>query len=64
MQQIWQELTNAITEDKTLLRGNQDSSANNMMSTKVTGRQTGDQQTASPRRPERYTLSVPAVNRL
>ncbi|XP_045894044.1 forkhead box protein P2-like isoform X1 [Micropterus dolomieu] len=52
MQQIWQELTNGTTEDKTLLRGNQDSSANNMMSTKVTGRQTGDQQTASPRRPE------------
>ncbi|XP_028441917.1 forkhead box protein P2-like [Perca flavescens] len=50
MQQIWKELTNGITEDKTTSKGNQDSSANNIMSTKVTGRQTGDQQSSSPRR--------------
>ncbi|XP_044047722.1 forkhead box protein P2-like isoform X2 [Siniperca chuatsi] len=52
MQQIWKELTSGITEDKTTLRGNQDSSANNIMSTKVTGRQTGDQQSSSPHRAE------------
>ncbi|XP_032379731.1 forkhead box protein P2 [Etheostoma spectabile] len=50
MQQIWKELTNGITEDKATSKGNQDSSANNTMSTKVPGRQTGDQQSSSPRR--------------
>lgn len=64
MQQIWKELTNGITEDKTTLRVNQDSSTNSTMSTKVTGRQTGDQQSPSPRRTEWYDLSVGAVNRL
>ncbi|XP_078112243.1 forkhead box protein P4-like [Sander vitreus] len=49
MQQIWKELTNGITEDKTASKGNQVSSANNIMSTKVTGRPTGDQQSSSPR---------------
>ncbi|XP_034734644.1 forkhead box protein P2-like [Etheostoma cragini] len=49
MQQIWKELTNGIAEDKTTSKGNQDSPANNMMSTKVTGRQTSDQQSSSPR---------------
>ncbi|KAM9352320.1 forkhead box protein P2-like [Symphorus nematophorus] len=52
MQQIWKELTNGITEDKTTLKGNQDSPANNIMSVKVTGRQASDQQTPSPRRAE------------
>lgn len=48
MQQIWKELTNGITEDKTTSQGNQDSSSNNIMSTKVPGRQSGDQQSSSP----------------
>ncbi|XP_070686562.1 forkhead box protein P2-like [Pempheris klunzingeri] len=52
MQQIWKELTNGITDDKTTSKGSQDSSANNMMSMKVTGRQTGDLQTSSPCRAE------------
>ncbi|XP_074490068.1 forkhead box protein P2-like isoform X1 [Sebastes fasciatus] len=54
MQQMWKELTNGITnEDKTTWKGSQDSSsANNIMSTKVTGRQTGDRQSSSPRRAE------------
>ncbi|GLD58999.1 forkhead box protein P1-like protein [Lates japonicus] len=52
MQQIWKELTNGITEDKTAIKGNHESSANGVMSTKVTGRQTGDQQSPSPRRAE------------
>lgn len=60
MQQMWKELTNGITEDKTTLKGNQDSSANNM-STKVTGRQSGDQQSSSPRRTEWYGLCVFAL---
>nr|XP_046251287.1 forkhead box protein P2-like [Scatophagus argus] len=47
MQQIWKDLTNGVTEDKTTLKGSQDSSANDIMSTKVTGRQTCDQQTTS-----------------
>ena len=58
MQQIWKELTNGITEDKTTSKDNQDSSATNIMSTKVTGRQTGDQQSSSPRRAQWYDLSV------
>ncbi|XP_049430278.1 forkhead box protein P2-like [Epinephelus fuscoguttatus] len=52
MQQVWKELANGLTEDKTTLKGNQDSSANNIMSTKVTGRQSSDQQSPSPRRAE------------
>ncbi|XP_067446475.1 forkhead box protein P2-like isoform X2 [Thunnus thynnus] len=52
MQQIWRELTNGITEDKTTLKTNQSSAANNIKPTKVTGRQTADQQSASPRRAE------------
>ncbi|XP_042351472.1 forkhead box protein P2-like [Plectropomus leopardus] len=52
MQQVWKELANGITEDKTTPKGNQDSSANDIMSTKVTGRQSGDQQSPSPRRAE------------
>lgn len=63
MQQIWRELTNGVTEDKTRLKGNQDSCASDIMSTKVTGRQTGDQQTSS-QRAEWYNLSVGAVNTL
>lgn len=52
MQQIWKELTNGITEDKTAIKGNHESSANGEMSTKVTGGQTGDQQSPSPHRAE------------
>ncbi|XP_008282224.1 forkhead box protein P2-like [Stegastes partitus] len=51
MQQIWKELTFGIAEDKTTMKGNQDSSAHKM-SPKVTGRPTSDQQSASPRRPQ------------
>lgn len=64
MHQIWKELTNAVSEDKPTSKANQDSSANDTVSTKVTGRQTADQQTSSPRRAEWYDPSVPAVNRL
>lgn len=56
MQQIWKALTNGITEDVTTSKGNQDSCANDTMSTKVTERQTGDQQSSS-RRAEWYDLS-------
>lgn len=63
MQQIWKELTNGVTEDKSTSKGNQDSTANNV-STKVTGRLSGDYQTSSPRRAEWYDLSVCAVNTL
>ncbi|XP_040894191.1 forkhead box protein P2-like [Toxotes jaculatrix] len=52
MQQIWKELTNGASEDKTTIKSNQDSSANSTMSTKVMRRQTGDQQAPSPRRAE------------
>ncbi|XP_051237422.1 forkhead box protein P2-like [Dicentrarchus labrax] len=52
MQQIWKELTNGMTEDQTTSQGNEDSSTNNIMSTKVTRRQAGDQQTSSPSRAE------------
>ncbi|XP_026221834.1 forkhead box protein P2-like [Anabas testudineus] len=51
MQQIWKELTNGITEDKTTLKGSLYAPANNAVSTKVTGRQAADQQ-SSPRRAE------------
>ncbi|XP_029290343.1 forkhead box protein P2-like [Cottoperca gobio] len=49
MQQIWKELTNGITEDKITSKANQDSSANNTMSTKVTAMQSADQQSSPPR---------------
>ena len=52
MLQIWKELTHGITEDKMTSKANQDSSAYNMMSAKVTGRPSGDQQSASPRSAE------------
>ncbi|XP_062277502.1 forkhead box protein P2-like [Scomber scombrus] len=52
IQQIWKELTNGITEDKTTVKANQSSAANNINPTKVTGRHTADQQSASPRRAE------------
>ncbi|XP_010782677.1 ATP synthase subunit alpha, mitochondrial-like [Notothenia coriiceps] len=50
MLQIWKELTHGITEDKMTSKANQDSSAYNMMSAKVTGRPSGDHQ--SPRSAE------------
>lgn len=43
-QQVWKELTNGTTENKSTLRSNQNSSANSASSINVTGRQTGDQQ--------------------
>ncbi|XP_070829292.1 forkhead box protein P2-like [Chaetodon trifascialis] len=52
MHQIWKELTNAVTEDKTTSKANQDSSANDTVSTKVTAKQPADQLTSSPRRAE------------
>ncbi|KAG7230906.1 hypothetical protein INR49_024934 [Caranx melampygus] len=57
MQQIWKELTNGISEDKTTIKGNQDFSANNLMSRKVTGRRAGEQQSPSPRRAEWHISS-------
>nr|XP_020480227.1 forkhead box protein P2-like [Monopterus albus] len=51
MQQIWKELTNRTTEDETTVKGNPNSSANNIMSTQVPGRQCGDQR-SSPHRTE------------
>ncbi|XP_031724589.1 forkhead box protein P2-like [Anarrhichthys ocellatus] len=53
MQQMWKELTNGSTEDKSTSKSNQDSSSNNIVSTKVPGRQTGDQQSSSPHGAER-----------
>ncbi|TKS73719.1 Forkhead box protein P2 [Collichthys lucidus] len=44
MQQIWKELTNGATEDKS-----KDSPAHNDVSPKVTGRRSADYQTSSPR---------------
>lgn len=64
MQQIWKELTNGLTNDKTTSKGNQDSLVHDMMSTKVRRRQAGDQETSSPQRAEWYDLSVSAVNTL
>ncbi|XP_030280958.1 forkhead box protein P2-like [Sparus aurata] len=52
MQQIWKELTNGLTNDKTTSKGNQDSPVHDMMSTKVRRRQAGDQETSSPQRAE------------
>uniref|UniRef100_UPI0037E8ED66 forkhead box protein P2-like n=1 Tax=Semicossyphus pulcher TaxID=241346 RepID=UPI0037E8ED66 len=53
MQQIWKELTSEMTEDRTTLRSNQDTSANSIMSTKVTTKVKADQKQASlPRRAE------------
>ncbi|KAI3371100.1 hypothetical protein L3Q82_023740, partial [Scortum barcoo] len=57
MQQIWKELTNGMTEDKTTLKGSQDSSTNNNMSVKVTGRESGDQQCSPPRRTDWHISS-------
>ncbi|XP_029378407.1 forkhead box protein P2-like [Echeneis naucrates] len=50
MQQIWKELKNGVSEDKTTIKGNQNS-ANGSVSTKVTGRWAGEQQ-SPPRRAE------------
>ncbi|KAM9854820.1 forkhead box protein P2-like [Aulostomus maculatus] len=51
MHQIWRELVNGITEDKTATKANHDSTANNMKPNKVpAARQTGDQ--PSPRSAE------------
>ncbi|XP_035811577.2 forkhead box protein P2-like [Amphiprion ocellaris] len=52
MQQIWKELTFGMIEDKTIIKGSQDSSAPKVMSPKVTIRQTSDQQPLSPHRAE------------
>ncbi|XP_019121345.2 forkhead box protein P2-like [Larimichthys crocea] len=46
MQQIWKELTNGATEDKSTSK---DSPAHNNVSAKVTGRRSTDHQTSSPR---------------
>ncbi|XP_026167958.1 forkhead box protein P2-like [Mastacembelus armatus] len=51
MQLIWKELTNGLAEDKTTMKGNRGSSANDVLSAKVAGRQTCDQQ-SSPCRAE------------
>ncbi|XP_071343858.1 forkhead box protein P2-like [Trachinotus anak] len=61
MQQIWKELTNGITEDKTTIKGNHDSPANSITSTKVTGRRAGEQQSPSPRRAECADCTAPHV---
>ncbi|XP_034391760.1 forkhead box protein P2-like [Cyclopterus lumpus] len=47
MQQIWKELTNGVTEDKTTSKSHQDSSSSN------TGRQSGDRRPSSPHSAER-----------
>lgn len=60
MQQMWTELTNGMTEAKSLSEGNQDPCFNDIMSTKATGRQAGVQQ-ASSQRPEWYDPSIGAV---
>ncbi|XP_047451832.1 forkhead box protein P2-like [Mugil cephalus] len=52
MQQIWKEVIFGITEDKTTITSSQDSSAHKIMSTKATGRQSGDQQPPPPHRAE------------
>lgn len=64
MQQIWKELTNGITEDKTTVKADQSCAANNINPTKVTGRQTTDQQSASTRRAEWYDLCLGVVDKL
>ncbi|KAM7003516.1 forkhead box protein P4-like [Tautogolabrus adspersus] len=48
MMQIWKELTNETTEENTPTKDNQDSSANNIMSTKVTTKVKAHQQQTSP----------------
>lgn len=53
IQQVWKELTFGTTDDKTTIKGNGESPACKTMSTKVTGRQTGDQQHLCPHRAER-----------
>lgn len=63
MQQLWNELTKGIAEDKTTSNGNQDLSTNNTVSTQVRGRQPGDQQTSSEKA-EWYDLSDGAASGL
>ncbi|XP_069384565.1 forkhead box protein P2-like [Paralichthys olivaceus] len=53
LQQIWKELTNGLTDDKTAIKGNHDSSTDDIRSTQVRGRQADDQPPLSPRRTER-----------
>lgn len=53
MQQVWKELTTGMTEDKTTIKENRESSAGKTMSAKVPGRQADDQQSACPHRAER-----------
>ncbi|XP_029951708.1 forkhead box protein P2-like [Salarias fasciatus] len=52
MQQIWKELTLGHNEEKTSTKANEDASAPKLMSPKVPGRASGDQQPLSPRRAE------------
>ncbi|CAI5665414.1 forkhead box protein P2 [Oreochromis niloticus] len=52
MQQVWKELTLAMTEDKTAIKANRESSTGKIMSAKVPGRQADDQQSACPHRAE------------
>ncbi|CAJ1056233.1 forkhead box protein P2-like [Xyrichtys novacula] len=58
MQQLWKELTSEITEERPSSKVNQDSSDNNIMSTKVTAKVKTDQQQTSP--PLRAESSVKA----
>nr|XP_019934175.1 PREDICTED: forkhead box protein P2-like [Paralichthys olivaceus] len=53
LQQIWKELTNGLTDDKTAIKGNHDSSTDDIRSTQVRGRQADDQPPLSPHRTER-----------
>ncbi|XP_034541845.1 forkhead box protein P2-like isoform X2 [Notolabrus celidotus] len=57
MQQLWKELTNELTEEKTSCKVKQDS-ANNPMSTKVSKKVKADQQQTSP--PRRAECAVKA----
>ncbi|XP_053283411.1 forkhead box protein P2 [Pleuronectes platessa] len=52
LQQIWKELTNGLTEDKTTIKSSYDSSTNDTRSTQVRGRQADVQPSPSPRRTE------------
>ncbi|XP_060933248.1 forkhead box protein P2-like [Limanda limanda] len=52
LQQIWKELTNGFTEDKTTIKSNYDSSTNDTRSTQVRGRQADVQPSPSPRTTE------------
>lgn len=60
MQQMLKELTNGVTEAKSLSEGNRDPCVNHMKSTKAIEKQAGVQQ-ASSQRTERYDPSVGAV---